>query len=380
MNWSLRIGRFLGIDVFIHLTFLLVLGFIAVANWMATGSPMAVLGGVGFFLALFGCVLLHEYGHALAARAYGIGTKDITLLPIGGVARLERMPDRPWQELWVAVAGPAVNVAIALVLAVWLSLTGSWEPLTNLSATSGGFAARLLVVNIMLVLFNMIPAFPMDGGRVLRAVLAMRLEYAHATRIAATVGQTLAVLFAFIGFLSNPMLILIALFIWLGAGQEAAATEMKASLGSLPVREAMLTDFRTLSPRDNLADAARLLIEGSQQDFPVTESGVVVGVLTHRRLLEMLQERGEWTYVGDVMERDFQLLSPDEPLDRVLGQCLPGATAIPVVRHNRIVGLLTAENVGELMMIQTARSSPRSPSKLPPPLPRRLVRIPIHSS
>jgi Zn-dependent protease/CBS domain-containing protein len=361
MKWSFKIGRILGIDVFLHATFLIILAFIAVAHWTAHGSLAAVVAGVGFFLALIMCVLLHEYGHALAARRFGIATRDITLLPIGGVARLERMPDKPLQELWVALAGPAVNVVIAAGLAVWLTLTGSWEPLGSLSTTGGGFAERLLAVNVFLVLFNMIPAFPMDGGRVLRALLAMRMEYAKATRIAATVGRGLAVVFGFIGLFSNPFLLFIAVFVWIGATQEAAATDAKATIGGLPVREAMLTDFRTLAPEDTLGDATRMLIEGSQQDFPVLDGDRVVGVLTHARLFEALHEHGEWTLVAEVMDRDFRTATADQSLDTVLFESEPGSTVIPVLHHGEIVGLITAENLGELLMIRSARARRATP-------------------
>lgn len=366
MKWSIHLGRMLGIDVFLHVTFLLLLGVIGIAHWLAHGSLAAVISGVGFFIALFACVLLHEYGHALAARHFGIATRDITLLPIGGVARLERMPDKPLQELWVALAGPAVNVVIAAALAVGLTLSGTWEPLAALGATGGGFIERLLAVNVFLVLFNMIPAFPMDGGRALRALLALRLEYSRATRIAATTGQALAVVFGVAGLFSNPFLLLIAVFVWIGAAQEAAATDLKASISGLPVREAMLTDFRTLSPDDTLADATRLLIEGSQQDFPVLDEGRVVGVLAHARLFEVLRERGEWTLVADAMERDFRTLRPDDPLDGALFQAEPGATILPIVRDGRLVGLITAENIGELMMIRAVRAQRGIE---PPPLP-----------
>ncbi len=370
MKWSFKIGRILGIDVFLHATLLLVLGFIAVTTWLSSGSLAAVLGGVLFFLALFTCVLLHEYGHALMARRFGVATRDIILLPIGGVARLERMPERPIQELWVALAGPAVNVVIAAGLALWLTVTGTWEPWTNLSPTSGGFVERLLMVNVMLVLFNLLPAFPMDGGRVLRALLALRMEYSRATRIAATVGQGMALVFAFIGLFSNVFLLLIAFFIWMGASQEAAATEMKASLGNLPVREAMMTNYRTLSPYETLGDATRLLIEGSQQDFPVVLDNRLVGVLTHARLFEVLRERGEWTPVADAMTREFRTVQSDDLLESALAQSEPGLNTVPVMRGDRLVGLLTAENIGELMMIRATQTTSRLlPPPLPPPLP-----------
>jgi CBS domain-containing protein len=221
----------------------------------------------------------------------------------------------------------------------------------------------------------MIPAFPMDGGRVLRAVLALRLEYARATRIAATTGQALAFVFGFFGLFSNPFLLLIAVFIWIGASQEAAATDMKAAIGGLPVREAMLTNFHVLSPDDTLGDVTRLLIEGSQQDFPVVDDGRVVGVLAHARLFEVLRERGEWTLVAEAMEREFRTVRPDEQLDGALFQAEPGGTVLPVVRDGRLIGLITAENIGELLMIRSARA--QFPT-VPPPLPPAHRHIAFH--
>lgn len=383
VGWSIKLGRLLSIDVYVHFTFLLLLGFIGVSHWIAERSLAAAANGMLFFVALFGCVLLHEFGHALMARRYGIQTRDITLLPIGGLARLERMPDKPMQELWVALAGPAVNVVIAAGLAAWLSLTNSWQPFSSLSTTAGGFAERLLAVNVFLVVFNLLPAFPMDGGRVLRSLLTLRLDYARATRIAARIGQGMAALFGLAGLFGNPMLLLIALFVWIGAGQEAAAVEMKSSFAGVRVREAMLTDFRGLSPQETVGDAARLLLAGSQQDFPVLEKGEVVGVLTHTQLLEALRDRGVNVPVGDVMERDLQMASADEELDAALGRIEPGrATLLPVIWNRQLVGLLTSENVGEFYMIRRALSGggdrrppappvTRIPRVMPPPLPIR---------
>jgi Zn-dependent protease len=250
MKWALSLGRIAGIPVYVHATFALLLGWIAFLHWTSSGSLSAVASGLLFIVALFGCVLLHELGHALAARRYGIRTRDITLLPIGGLARLERMPDRPVQELWVALAGPAVNVAIAAVLFLWLVGTRTLVPLESLSVVGGPFVERLLVVNLFLAVFNLIPAFPMDGGRVLRALLAMRIDYVRATRIAATVGQGVALLFGFVGLFANPFLILIALFVWSGASQESAMVQARSALGGVPVESAMITDFRTLHPSD----------------------------------------------------------------------------------------------------------------------------------
>src|SRR5687768_1402885 len=199
MRWQWKLGTFAGIDVFVHATFLLLIVWIGYSYWLQYGTIAKVVEGILFILALFICVVLHEYGHALTARRYGIKTRDITLYPIGGVARLERMPDKPIEELWVALMGPAVNVIIAAILFVYLYLTRSGISLNDLTMTSGSFAARLMAVNISLVLFNLIPAFPMDGGRVLRALLAMSMDYVRATQIAANIGQGLAFILGFIG-------------------------------------------------------------------------------------------------------------------------------------------------------------------------------------
>jgi len=228
MSWSIRLGSLFGIPVYLHWTFLLLLGFVALAQGFAAGSLAAAVGGLVFVTAIFGCVVLHEFGHALAARRFGIGTRDVTLLPIGGVARLERMPRDPRQELWVALAGPAVNVAIAGLLGIWLALSGS-AAAAGLSLSGGALTGRLLAVNLALVLFNLLPAFPMDGGRVLRALLARRTSYVEATATAARIGQGMAVVFGIVGLFWNPMLVVIALFVWSGAGQEAAMVRRQAA-------------------------------------------------------------------------------------------------------------------------------------------------------
>lgn len=374
LGWSLHLGRWLGIDVYLHFTFLLLLAFIGLSQGLIGRSLDAALGGVLFFTGLFLCVLLHEYGHALAARRYGIGTRDITLLPIGGVARLERMPEKPSQEFIVALAGPAVNVIIALGLFIGLKLGGWWQPLSSLSTTGGNIFERLLVANVFLVLFNLLPAFPMDGGRVLRALLAMKLNPARATRIAARVGQGMAIVFGFAGLFTTPMLLLIALFVWVGAAQEAGAAEMKSSFSGATVRDAMLTDFKTLAPGDTLRDATRLLLAGSQQDFPVVDRGALVGILTHRDLFAALRERGEHAVVADVMRCEFAVLAAADPLETALApENVEKGLAMPVLADGRLIGLVTAENVGEFFMVRSALQSrgdadhpPSPPDRVPP--------------
>jgi len=356
MQWSFKIGKLFGIDVYMHVTFLLLLGFIGVSHWMQTRELAAALAGVGFFTALFACVLLHEFGHALTARRFGIKTRDITLLPIGGLARLERMPEKPMQELWVALAGPAVNVVIAAGIFAWLAATSALVPVDQLSITGGSFLARLAAVNVFLVLFNLLPAFPMDGGRVVRALLATRMDYARATNIAARLGQFMAFVFGFVGLFWNPFLIFIALFVWIGAAQESGLVQMKSALGGLSMQRVMITDFRTLAPTDPLSRAVEYILAGFQQDFPVVEANdKIVGVLTRADLIPALATRGQTTLVGEVMQREFQTADPLEMAEGVfarLQEC--NCTSLPVLSKGRLVGILTAENLGEFLMIQTA--------------------------
>lgn len=355
MKWSWKIARVAGIDVYMHSTFLLLIGWIAISTWIAQQNLMDTLVSVLFLLALFTCVVLHEYGHALTARRYGIQTKDITLLPIGGVASLERMPEKPIQELWVALAGPAVNMVIAVVLLVGLLLTNTLQSFQQLSMTSGNFFARLLVVNISLVLFNLLPAFPMDGGRVVRALLATRLEYARATQIAATLGQGIALLLGFFGLFDNPFLLFIAFFVWIGAAQESSMVQVKSALSGIPVSRAMLTDFHTVSPTDSLSHVVQLLLSGSQQDFPVVVDGKVVGILTREHIIRGLAEHNESIFVSYIMQKQFQTIDSAKMLDELYLQSQGSAQRIlPVVHNGELVGMLTMENLGEYLMIQNA--------------------------
>ena len=352
MKWSWKIATIAGIDVFIHATFLLIIGWVGLSYWQQTGTLPGTLEGIFFTLILFGCVVLHEFGHALTARRYGIKTRDITLYPIGGVARLERMPDKPFQEFWVALAGPAVNVVIAVLLFGWLIISGTMAPLAGVSMTSGPFIERLLLVNVSLVIFNLIPAFPMDGGRILRSLLALRLEYTHATQIAATVGQGLALLLGLVGLFSNPLLVFIAFFVWIGAGQEASMVQMKSALGGIPVTKAMLTDFQVLSPQDTIGHAAELILSGSQTDFPVLEGNAVMGVLTRSDILAALSGQGKDVLVSDIMRSDIQTVDANEMLEPAftrLQTC--NCHTMPVISHGQLVGLLTPDNIGEFLMI-----------------------------
>ncbi len=354
MPWSWKLIRIAGIDVYVHATFFMVIAWIALIHWNESHSLAAVIDGVGFILALFACVVLHELGHALTAARYGIRTRDITLLPIGGVARLERMPDVPIQELWVALAGPAVNVAIAVVLLAVLHASGAWEAVEGIGVATGAFAERVMVANVVLAAFNLLPAFPMDGGRALRAVLATRMEYTRATQRAAMVGQGMAILFGFLGLQGNPLLIFIALFVWIGAAQEASVVQMKSALAGIPLRRAMLTDYRTLTPTSTLGDAVDLLLSGSQQDFPVVANGRVEGMLTRSDLVKALPHHGRAALVTGSM-RECPVAQSSEMLETVLGRLQKrDCHTIPVLERGALIGLVTMDNVGEFLMIHAA--------------------------
>jgi len=355
MTWSWKIGRIAGIRVYVHATFLVLLAWIALVHWQQQQSLAAVVAGMAYILALFACVVLHELGHALTAARYGISTRDITLLPIGGVARLERMPDDPAQELKVALAGPAVNVVIAAVLFAWLQVSGAWQPVDRVGVATGGFVERVLFANVLLVGFNLLPAFPMDGGRVLRALLAMRMEYTKATARAASIGQGMAILFAFVGLLFNPFLIFIALFVWIGAASESSAVQMKSALAGIPVRRAMLTHFRTLTPSSTLQDAVDLILTGAQQDFPVVAGGRLQGMLTRSDVLRGLEQGGRDAPVVQHMRNPCAVAHASQMLEGVLAN-LQGRDChtIPVVDRGALVGLVTMENVGEFLMIHAA--------------------------
>jgi Zn-dependent protease/CBS domain-containing protein len=355
MKWQWKLARIAGIDVYMHATFLLIIGWVAFTYWREQGTLTAVLSGILFILLLFAFVVMHEYGHALTARKYGIKTRDITLYPIGGVARLERMPEKPIEELWVALAGPAVNVVIAGVLFGYLVITRTFEPLTSLSVSSGSLVERLMIVNLWLVGFNLIPAFPMDGGRVLRALLGLKLEYVQATQIAAYVGQAFAFLFGFIGLFSNPFLVFIALFVWMGAAQEASMVQMRHSISGIPVTRAMLTDFAMLSPRDTLARVVGLILAGSQHDFPVIQDGQVVGILDRDTLIKALSERGQSTLVGEVMRREVTEIDSHDMVEAALTRLQEnGSKTLPVTHNGQLVGLVTSENITEYLMIRSA--------------------------
>lgn len=227
MKWSWKIGAIKGIDIYIHFTFFLLLAGFGISSLISQQSLAASFGSMLYIILLFTIVVLHELGHSLTAKHFGIDTRQITLLPIGGVAQLERMPEKPVQELLISIAGPAVNVVLALALLVLSYFVSSFGTVSSIALISSEFIFKLVGVNVALAVFNLIPAFPMDGGRVLRAILALRGSYLLATKNALNVSKVFAVLFGIIGIFSNPFLIIIAIFVWIAGSQEYEMVKMK---------------------------------------------------------------------------------------------------------------------------------------------------------
>ena len=362
MAWSITVGRIAGTAVRIHVTFLLLLAWIGWASWRTGGSEAAV-GVVVFVLLLFACVLAHEFGHILMARRYGIATPDVTLLPIGGVAMLERMPDKPREQLAVALAGPAVNVVIAAVLLLYLGAGADSakvsEGVGRLHDPNVSLVARLATANIFLVVFNLIPAFPMDGGRVLNALLAMRMDKSRAMAIAARTGQVMALLFGFVGLVwGNPVLVLIAVFVYIAAAAEAESSGLEDVTSNLFVSDAMETRFAVAPIDATLADAVDILLATPQHEFPIVDAfGKSVGLLTRDGLIKALRESGPMAPVTEALQAPAPSVRRSDKLDVALKEMnRTRAPAISVVDEaGVVVGLLTMQNIAEMMMVRAAQ-------------------------
>jgi len=360
MRWSWKLGRVGGVELRIHATFLLLLAWLALIYYRGTGTAAGATRGILFVLALFASVVLHELGHAFAARRFGVKTRDITLLPIGGVARLESIPDKPKQELLIALAGPAVTLSIIVVLAIGLRLAGlpaTLGPETLARTGNASFLVQLMWVNGWLLVFNLLPAFPMDGGRVLRAALALRGDYVKATQTAARVGQAFAFVFGIVGFFYNPLLVLIALFVWVGATAESMAARERSVLSGVKVERLMIRDVHTLEPGDTLNMALQQVLEGFQHDFPVVHDGRIVGMLTRSALLNGLARLGGDSPVSESMETSFRATDASEPVEKALARLREcKCQTLPVLSNESLRGVLTSENVAEFVMIETARN------------------------
>ena len=361
--WSRRLVTIAGIDVHVHATFVLLIAFLALGDVVAGKGVAAIVRATLLILAIFTTVVLHEFGHALTARRFGIRTKDITLLPIGGIARLERMPDKPREQLLVFAAGPAVNVVIALLLFGVLRVTHGAVAFEGVRHPSGSFLTQLMWINVSLAVFNLLPGYPMDGGRILRALLAMRMAPERATQTAARVGQGFAVILGVVGLFVNPFLVVIAVFIWMGAKAEHSVSTVKVALAGLTVGQGMITEFKTLSPADALSRAVTLTLAGFQQDFPVMDGSRLVGILTYGDVLRGLAEQGANHSVQQAMRADYVTASATETLGGALTRMQQAeCRVLMVVEAEKLVGILTAANIGELIALEAAGRRPGAPS------------------
>lgn len=356
MSWSLNIGTVAGTVIRIHLTFLLFLAWIFAASYAQSGGA-AAWDSVLFMVLLFLCVLLHEFGHIFTARAFGVTTPYVTLLPIGGVAQLERIPEEPGQEFLIAIAGPLVNIAITAILVIFAGANLQASAANAIDNTQIAMIDRLAAVNLFIALFNMIPAFPMDGGRVLRAALASRLGYVRATEIAAAIGQFVAFALGFIGLLFNPILIFIAIFVYLAASSEAHMVALRAVSRGVPVSHAMMTRFATLAPDARVEEAVQTLLATSQGEFPVVDGGGrPVGLLGRGDIIRAIKTLGPDARVADAMGAEMPTISHRRSLEEAF-KLLQEKQAIAVGitdAAGALVGLVTSETIAEMMMLQDA--------------------------
>ena len=357
MKANLNLRRIAGIKIKVHWTFFLLIAWVVFDELRRGGNSESILFNVAFVLAVFLCVVLHELGHALTAKRFGISTEKITLLPIGGMASLDKIPESPKQELLVVIAGPLVNVAIALILYFIVpvetlfnqSFTDTYGFFTSFSFQN--FLFFLFIVNVGLVLFNMIPAFPMDGGRLLRALLAIKINRAKATQIATYLGQIIAFVFLLTGLLYNPFLIFIALFIFLAAHGENQMVQHIELLKGHKVEEAMLLDITTFKPEDRLDLVINQIISGTEVNFIVAEKGIVKGILMHRNIIE---NSNKSLLVKDIMNTNFKTVENTENLKELYHLIYNKKQPfIPVLDKNKLVGAIDATNLNEYIALQS---------------------------
>ncbi len=325
-----------GIPIRLHFSFLLLLGFLAFISFSGKDAWTEAI----VILAIFVCVILHELGHSFAARRYGVKTVEIVMYLIGGVARLERAL-KPREELWVALAGPAVNVVIAGLLYLFLMRQNSQ------------IVAEIMVANLALAAFNMLPAFPMDGGRVLRSLLSFRYDDLKSTQIASAIGRGLAVMMGIYGIWQGQwILALIAFFVFNGAQQEYFAQKSSSLMKGARVREAMITNFISLPHGASIRQAAEQLLDTSQQEFPVLYGEQVLGLLRRAELLSGLAQEGPETYVSSIMERNFLRLGPEEELESSLARLAESDYTALVMDEERLLGIVNKENLNEFLMLR----------------------------
>ncbi len=347
MRWSFPVGRLFDIPIRVHYTFLLLLAFIWYVESSVLG-PEAGLHSVIFWALIFACVLFHELGHSLVAQSYGLKIASIILLPIGGVSQINEIPRDPIKEVAITIAGPVVNFLIAGVLLIIGKMLYPSLQFAEISLQSGSMIVDLFWANIMLGLFNIVPAYPMDGGRILRGLIAMRRDYLEATRLAADVGKLFAIGFIIIGFFYNWWLILIGIFVFSGASSEADATVITSALEKIQVRNLMITEFRTISPEEPLTAVVEKSLHVFQSDFPVVDGERFVGILTRSSVIESLHHRLHDKRVGELARTNFPSINPDSTAAEALAAMRTfKVTLAPVEENGRLEGIITMEKLLE---------------------------------
>lgn len=354
MSWSLNIGKVAGTVVRLHITFVLFLLWIFVSNYASSGATIA-WNSLLFVALLFLCVLLHEFGHIFTARAFGVPTPYVTLLPIGGVAQLERIPEEPWEEFLIAIAGPAVNVVIAGALIAFAHASPRASAAMGIDDMQIPMVDRLAALNLFLALFNLIPAFPMDGGRVLRAALASRIGYVRATERAASIGQFTAFVLGFIGLFHNPILVFVAVFVYLAAASEAHSVALRTVSRGVPVSQAMMSHFLTLQPDTHIDEAVNVLLQTLQGAFPVVDAnGSLVGVLDRANILRSVKQAGPDARVIDAVTASPVLtVSCRATLEQALRLMQENSAATVGVTDaaGKLVGLVTSDTIADMMTL-----------------------------
>lgn len=352
-RWSWQIGKLFGISIRVHATLLVLL------FWIAFAAPIAGLGVRQAFaqsvlvVAVFGCIVMHELAHALVARRFGCPTREILLLPIGGIAQMERLPQRPMQELLVALVGPATNIAIAAALGGLIAVAG-WPFDAEQPTLAGAVIVPLFWSNVALAGFNLLPAFPMDGGRVLRALLAVKLDRSRATRVASTVGKVLAAVFVILGLAGGAtMLAIIGVFVWFAAEYESATVAFTSLLASATVADAMLREPHVIDAETSIDDAAERMIAEGQRELAVVERGRVTGIVTVADLSRCMTAPRPHGPIGSVMHRDVPIVAPTMPLDTAL-EPLRRRDLVLVGDQDAIVGILTTEQLATFAALRAS--------------------------
>lgn len=361
MKNSLQLGKVGGVTITIHWTFLLLIVWIIFLNWKVDNNTLDTFWSLLFVFMIFGSVILHELGHAYAASRFGIKTRSITLLPIGGLARLDSLPEKPKEELIVAIAGPVVNILIALIIYPFLASADPFAEEGLMKINQTNLLPNFFSVNIILASFNLLPAFPMDGGRVLRALLSFRFARHVATRIAAYIGQLISIIFILVGFFYNPFLVFIGLFIFIGAQAEASYTKTQFMMKGFTAHDAMATHFATLDSHATINDAVKKLLEGQATHFLVTDHGVPTGSLERNKIIQTLSQTGSAIQVSEVMDKDLLRFEYTAPLLEVWTRMQQKKQALAAIfSRNQLVGIVDNENILEFILVREASERPHN--------------------